>query len=168
MINFLRSEPKVERASMRRGVDLAKEAAMTADHRLPCCLFLLRVGVFIVMFMWTLDKFVNPDHAAKVYAFFYAIGGLSAPVFYLIGVLELLVILAFVAGLFKPFTYAIVLLLHAGSTLAAWRQYLDPFSNLLFFAAWPMLAACVTLYLLRDFDTLWVIPKGRRASRPKP
>lgn len=137
---------------------------MPVEHRLPCCLFLLRIGVFIVMFMWTLDKFVNPDHAAKVYAFFYTIGGLSATVFYLIGGLELLVILAFVAGLSKRFTYAVVLLLHAGSTLAAWRQYLDPFSNLLFFAAWPMLAACVTLYLLRDLDTLWVISAGTHAS----
>ncbi len=89
---------------------------MAVANRIPCCLFVLRVGVFIVMFMWTLDKFVNPDHAAKVYAFFFAIGGLGATAFYVIGGLELLVILAFVAGLFKRFTYALVLLLHAGST----------------------------------------------------
>jgi hypothetical protein len=141
---------------------------MAVDPRIPRCLFLLRVGVFIVMFMWTLDKFVNPDHAAKVYAFFFSIGGLGATAFYVIGVVEMLVILAFVAGLFKRFTYGIVLLLHAGSTLAAWRQYLDPFSNLLFFAAWPMLAACVTLYLLRDLDTLWAIPTGPHGSSPNP
>ncbi len=139
---------------------------MAVEHRIPSCLLLLRVGVFIVMFMWTLDKFVNPNHTAKVYAFFFGIGGLGATAIYVIGVLELLVILAFVAGFFKRFTYCIVLLLHAGSTLAAWRQYLDPFSNLLFFAAWPMLAACVTLYLLRDLDTLWVIPAGPHASSP--
>lgn len=139
---------------------------MAVERRIPCCLFLLRVGVFIVMFMWTLDKFVNPDHAAQVYAFFFGIGGLGAAIFYVIGGFELVVILAFVAGLFKRFTYGIVLLLHGGSTLAAWRQYLDPFSNLLFFAAWPMLAACLTLYLLRDLDTLWVIPAGPQASAP--
>jgi hypothetical protein len=141
---------------------------MAVEHRIPSCLFLLRVGVFIVMFMWTLDKFVNPDHAAQVYAFFFAIGGLGATAFYAIGGLELLVILAFVAGLFKRFTYGVVLLLHAASTLVAWRQYLDPFSNLLFFAAWPMLAACVTLYLLRDLDTLWVIPPGTHVSPLNP
>lgn len=32
-------------------------------------------------------------------------------------------------------------------------QYLDPFNNLLFFAAWPMLAACFAFYLLRELDT---------------
>jgi len=139
---------------------------MAVEHRVPCCLFLLRVCVFIVMLMWTLDKFVNPDHATQVYAFFFAIGGLGATAFSVIGGLELLVILSFVAGLFKRITYGIVMLLHAGSTFAAWRQYLDPFSNLLFFAAWPMLAACVTLYLLRDLDTLWVVPADPPASSP--
>ncbi len=29
-----------------------------------------------------------------------------------------------------------------------------------------MLAACVTLYLLRDLDTLWVIPPGTNAASP--
>ena len=136
---------------------------MAAEGRIPLCLLLLRVGVFIVMLVWTLDKFVNPGHAAQVYAFFYAIGGMGATVFSVIGVVELLLILAFLAGLLKRVTYGAVLLLHAGSTLAAWRQYLDPFENLLFFAAWPMLAACVTLYLLRELDTLGVVPARRSA-----
>lgn len=139
---------------------------MAVEYRVPYCLFLLRLGVFIVMLVWTLDKFVNPDHAAQVYAFFFGIGGLGETAFYVIGGLELLVVLAFVAGLSKRLTYGIVLLLHAASTLGAWRQYLDPFSNLLFFAAWPMLAACVTLYLLRDLDTRWVIPAGTHVSAP--
>ncbi|TCN77871.1 hypothetical protein EDB62_105141 [Vibrio crassostreae] len=26
-------------------------------------------------------------------------------------------------------------------------------TSLLFFASWPMLAACITLFLLRDYDT---------------
>ena len=43
--------------------------------RLP--LFLLRAGVFIVMLMWTLDKFIHPGHAAGVFKKFYSIGGIS-------------------------------------------------------------------------------------------
>jgi hypothetical protein len=36
-----------------------------ADHdkRLQWSLLLLRLTVFLVMFMWTIDKFVNPGHA---------------------------------------------------------------------------------------------------------
>jgi hypothetical protein len=37
--------------------------------------------------------------------------------------------------------------------------------DLLFFAAWPMLAAFFALYLLRDFDTRWTV--GHEATRPR-
>ncbi len=125
--------------------------------RLP--LFLLRIGVFIVMSMWTLDKFVRPGHAAGIFKKFYGIDGISPTVFYVIGALELLLLVGFVTGTAKRYTYGLVLLLHAISTLSSYQQYLAPFDNLLFFAAWPMLAACITLYLLRDLDTLWAMQK---------
>ena len=125
--------------------------------RLP--LFLLRIGVFIVMLMWTLDKFIRPGHAAGIFKKFYGIEGLSPTVFYVIGALELLLLVGFVTGTAKRYTYGLVLLLHAISTLSSYQQYLAPFDNLLFFAAWPMLAACVTLYMLRDLDTLWAMQK---------
>jgi putative oxidoreductase len=131
------------------------------DQRIALSLLVLRLGVFLVMLMWTLDKLVKPDHAAQVYAHFYHIKGLSYAVSYLIGIGELLLILAFLVGFQKRFTYGAVLALHAVSTLGAYRQYFAPFSNLLFFAAWPMLAACVTLYLLRDLDTWWVVAPPR-------
>ena len=125
--------------------------------RLP--LFLLRIGVFIVMLMWTLDKFVRPEHAAGIFKKFYGIDGISPTVFYVIGALELLLLVGFVTGTAKRYTYGLVLLLHAISTLSSYQQYLAPFDNLLFFAAWPMLAACIALYLLRDLDTLWAMQK---------
>lgn len=131
---------------------------LTPQSRLTWSLFLLRVGVFIVMLMWTLDKFVNPDHAARVFEGFYGMAGLGTVVFYVIGGLEMGLILAFLAGLWKRWTYGLVLVLHGISTLSSYSQYFDPFNNLLFFAAWPMLAACIALYLLRDEDTWWTLP----------
>lgn len=121
------------------------------QDRLELSLFLLRLGVFIVMFAWTLDKFINPAHGAAVYENFYFIGGLGSTVITLIGVVELVIILAFLAGLWKTFTYGFVMIVHAVSTFASWKQYTIDI-NLLFFAAWPMLAACVALFLLRDLD----------------
>ncbi len=132
-------------------------AVVPADERIPRALLLLRLSVFLVMFVWTMDKFLRPGHAAQVYTYFYSIGGLNNGVFYAIGVAELLLLLAFVVGFQKRFTYGAVLVLHAMSTLSAFRQYLAPLSNLLFFAAWPMLAACFALYTLRHLDTRWVI-----------
>ncbi len=128
----------------------------TLANRLPKALLSLRLGVFIVMLMWTLDKFVAPGHAAAVWANFYMIGGLGPAAFYVIGTLQLVLVLAFVAGVYRKWTYGAIFLLHGISTLSSWPQYLG-FDNLLFFAAWPMLAACFTLFILRDFDTMWTL-----------
>ena len=131
---------------------------MNQQRRLALSLLMLRLGIFVVMLMWTIDKFVRPDHTASVFSTFYGLSGLDAQMGYVLGALELVLLLAFVAGIARRWSYGIVLVLHAGSTLSSWSQYLHPFEgpNLLFFAAWPMLAACAALYLLRDWDAYTV------------
>ncbi len=141
---------------------------MPSNTRLPLALLLLRLGVFVVMMMWTIDKFVRPQHTAAVFQHFYAIPGLKAPLAYLLGALELAVVIGFVLGFQKRLTYGAVFVLHGASTLASFRQYLVPFegNNLLFYAAWPMWAACFALYALRDLDTLWVVDPDWLSGRP--
>lgn len=120
--------------------------------KLELGLLALRLGVFIVMLMWTLDKFVNPGHSAAVFAAFYKVEGAGPSLLSILAALELVLLALFVSGSFKKWSYGAVLLLHGVSTLSSYNQYLDPFNNLLFFAAWPMLSACFALFLLRDFD----------------
>lgn len=134
------------------------------DQRLPVALLALRLGVFIVMFMWTLDKFVQPEHTAGVFANFYGLSGLGPSIFMILGAAQLVLMLGFLAGAFRQLTYGLVFLLHAVSTFSSWAQYLDAFNNLLFFAAWPMLAACFALYLLRDQDTLLSVGAARNGG----
>lgn len=131
----------------------------TIDRRIPLALLFLRLSVFFVMLMWTLDKFIRPGHAAAVFTKFYFIDGLGHPIIYILGAIQLAVIIGFVLGWKKSFTYAAVLFFHAISTFSAFKQYFSPFANgnLLFFAAWPMLAACFTLYYLRNLDTYWTV-----------
>lgn len=133
---------------------------MSQGNRIEWSLFLLRIGVFIVMFAWTLDKFLNPGHAARVFENFYLIGGLGQEIMMIIGAIELIIILAFLGGLWKRWTYGFVMILHGISTLSSWKQYTTDI-NLLFFAAWPMLAACVALYMLRDMDTKFTIKPAK-------
>ncbi|HAC63781.1 MAG TPA: hypothetical protein DCF68_09640 [Cyanothece sp. UBA12306] len=127
---------------------------MRKDYRLPLALLSLRLSVFLVMLMWNLDKFFNPSHTAAIFEKFYFISGLSHNIFYGIGLIQLIILLGFVTGWQKKFTYLLVLIFHSVSTFSTFKQYFDPFNNLLLFAAWPMLAACFSLYLLRNFDTL--------------
>ncbi len=132
---------------------------MSAQNRIATSLLMLRLSVFLVMFVWTADKFLNPVHAARVYERFYFIPGIGENAFVIIGVAELLLLVAFIVGWQKRWTYGAVLILHAISTLSSYQQYLSPFAgaNLLFFAAWPMLAACFALYYLRDLDTQFTL-----------
>jgi len=130
---------------------------MSDNRKIANALLFLRLGVFIVILMWTLDKFVNPGHAAGVFENFYGLAGWGPTVFMIIGALELLLLIGFVIGFKKRITYGLVFVIHAISTISTWKLYLDPFNNLLFFAAIPMLAACWALYSLRDLDTRFTI-----------
>ena len=132
---------------------------MLKQNRVEWSLFLLRLGVFIVMFAWTLDKFLNPSHAAKVFENFYFIDGVGEGIIMAIGAIEFVIILAFLGGLWKCWTYGFVMILHGISTFSSWKQYTIDI-NLMFFAAWPMLAACVALYLLRDIDNKFTLKKS--------
>lgn len=121
---------------------------------LSLSLLLLRLGIFIVFLFWTLDKLINPEHTAGIFSKFYAIENLGNVLIYALGSIQLVLILLFALGLFKTWTYGLILLFHAASTFSTFGLYLKPFDNLLFFAAWPMLAACIALFLMRDWDTL--------------
>lgn len=124
-------------------------------QRVSLVLLLTRLSIFIAMMIWVVDKFVQPEHTAAVFQAFYGIGGIGAGIAYLLGVVQLVIMLGFVIGFQKRVTYGLVLLMHGASTLVSFPKYLAPFesANLLFFAAWPMLAACFALYYLRDLDT---------------
>jgi uncharacterized membrane protein YkgB len=127
---------------------------MSNQQKIANALLFLRLGVFIVIVMWTLDKFVNPGHAAGVFENFYGLSGWGPTVFMIIGALESILLIGFVIGFKKRLTYGLIFLIHAVSTLSSWKQYINPFDgNLLFFAAIPMLAACWALYSLRELDT---------------
>lgn len=123
--------------------------------RIALALFLLRLGIFTVMAIWTLDKFFRPEHAIAVFEHYYGLKSLGATLIYTLAAAEAALLIAFVLGVMPRLTYGAVLVLHGVSTLSAYQQYLHPFesNNLLFFAAWPMLAACFALYTLRDMDT---------------
>jgi hypothetical protein len=147
---------------MTPGRDPQQENPMlTPTRRLEISLLALRVSVAAVMLVWAVDKLVRPEHSSSVFAGFYGMAGVGEGLVVGLGVVQLLLVLAFLAGVARTWTYGAIGLLHAASTFVSWRQYLAPFEsvNILFFAAWPMLAACLALFLLRDQDRLWVIGK---------
>jgi len=124
------------------------------DRRLATCLLLLRLGVGLVLLVWAFDKILNPSHGGAVLESFYGVSGAGESVIQAIGAVQGLIVLAFLIGFARTWTYGAVLVMHGATTLISWSAYLQPLKNILFFAAWPMLAACITLFLLRDHDRI--------------
>ena len=127
--------------------------------KLKTSLLFLRFSVFLVMSMWTIDKIVRGAHASGVFKNFYNIEISQGPIMLTIGILELILLIVFLMGVKKRISYGLVLIFHFISTVSSFKQYLNPFEgpNLLFFAAWPMLAACWILYSLREDDTYFTL-----------
>jgi hypothetical protein len=121
-------------------------------RKLALSLLLLRLSLGLVMMVWACDKMLNPDHGGAVLHSFYGISGAGEQVVRGLGIIQALIVLAFLLGLARTWSYGAVLLMHGVTTLVSWSAYLDPLKNILFFSAWPMLAGLVTLFLLRDHD----------------
>jgi len=126
-----------------------------SSTELPVALFILRLGLGAFLLLFGIDKLIAPATTVEVFAQFYGLI-VSDGMVYATGVLEILLGLAFLAGLWKKLSYGLGLLLHAVSTLATYHELLSPFgANHLFLAAIPVLAAFIALFLLRHHDTLW-------------
>ena len=78
------------------------------SRRIAICLLVLRLTIFLVMLIWTIDKFVRPEHAGSAYEHFYFLPGFGATIIYVIGVAELLLLLGFVIGFAPSVTYGLV------------------------------------------------------------
>ena len=145
---------------------LINEGVTIMDAKLANGLFVLRVTIAIVFIMWTGDKFINPVHAESVWSGFFYMPALGKAIFLGIGIAEAILVILFLAGIFKGVTYLIVLVFHGISTLAPVNVYLNAYSepsNLLFFTAFPMLGACFFLYMFRAEDTKFTI-KGNEGN----
>src|SRR5260370_29751072 len=107
----------------------------------------LTLGVFLLQ--WSVEKFVVPSSTVRIAAHFYGIAlpEIAAP---LIGLAELALSLALLAGFARRAVYGLAVIVHGISTLATWRQLLDPFGlanigNHLFIAGVPVLGAFIAL-----------------------
>ena len=128
---------------------------MKHQKQLELGLLLIRLSTGVFFLVWSLEKIIYPEIAQKVFSRFYFLE--ISPAFSLaIGILQTAIVLAFMAGLFKTLTYGAILGMHGVSTFSTYKELLNPYQppNHLFWAAVPLLAALVALFLLREEDKL--------------
>jgi len=130
---------------------------MTKDVKLEASLLLMRLAIAAFLLVWAIDKVISPEHAQAVFSHFYS-SELSQPTLKAVGIVQIVLVAAFAAGFARFWTYGAVLLMHAASTASTYAQLFNPWGGekpqLLFWAAVPVLAAMIALFLLRDRDRL--------------
>lgn len=129
--------------------------------RLPYALLAIRITSGLFLLQWAIEKFVKPEATINIFSHFYGIGNLSATAAYILGSLQLVIVLAFLAGFRKRISYGLCFLMHFVSTASTWSYLINPYekSNHVFFTAVPVLAAMWALYYLRDLDSISVDTK---------
>ena len=134
---------------------------MELSRKLGIGLALIRISTGIFFLVWSIEKILYPEVIQKVFSRFYLLD-ISPTVSVAIGIIQTLIILAFMAGLFKIWTYGAILGMHAVSTLSTYKELFNPYEppNHLFWAAVPTLAALIALFLLRKEDNMFVISKN--------
>lgn len=140
-----------------------QDPAISRPHHLGTSLAIIRLTVAAFLLVWSVEKILFPDRAAGIFKAFYSIESLPVMAVIGIGLVQTALVLAFACGLWKTWTYGIVLLMHAVSTLSTIAQLADPYEgiNHLFWAAVPVLGALVALFLLRESDA-WLTVGGVR------
>lgn len=138
---------------------------------------LLRIGMGVFLALWGLDKMFAVEGSIRIFSGFYKMD-LGAAAIRAFGVAEILLGLALAAGLFRVATAWIQLGVNGVSTLASWKQILDPWGVFgltdggthLFLASIVITAASVVL-VLNARDATWTLDGvlGRTAgAEPSP
>ena len=123
----------------------------TTEKALP----ILRIGMFLFMMVWAVEKLVRPEAYQAIFGSFYGQQNMAVSIIYLIGAVQIAILIAFVLGKFKAVTYGLVLAMNLVTTLVSYQQILAPYAgktNHLFAASIVVLAASLFLFLVRNQD----------------
>lgn len=131
---------------------------------------LLRIGMGLFLLMWGLDKLLSVEGSQQIFQHFYRTPA-GPSLVQLAGAAEIVLAVLLAVGFLRRPVAWVVLLVNAASTLASWREILDPWGRLglgpgethLFLASIVILVVSVVLVANAADDTLTV--DGQRARR---
>ncbi|MBI4539186.1 MAG: DoxX family membrane protein [Gemmatimonadetes bacterium] len=114
----------------------------------------LRVGMGLFLLAWGLDKLLATQGSVRIFSGFYGMD-LGALAIQVVGVAEILLAVALAAGLFRVLTAWAQFVVNGVSTVASWKQILDPWGVFgltkggthLFLASIVITAASIVLVL---------------------
>ncbi len=157
-----------------------------SQTRLNAALFIIRAGIGAFLVVWASLKFLQPKWMVNVFTNTYKLDWVTQDHAFIVGTLQMFVVIIFILGLWRTVTYAFITLMHGTGILSTLLGgnllfkgglikaittgtfeigYTSFPSNLLWTSV-ATLAALVALFLLRHHDG-WTID-GLRAKRKTP
>ncbi len=88
---------------------------------------LLRAGLVWFLFLWAIHKLLATSQYQSLARNFDKVE-IDATTVQLIGVAQLIVLFLALIGIFRPFTYGAMALMHAFTVSRQWERYIDPFA----------------------------------------
>jgi len=140
---------------------------MDNTKRIQVSLLLIRVSAGIFLGLWATLKFHHPEWQRNIFegyyniSFFKVTDGLS----YFLGLIQLLIVLAFVTGFKRNWTYLIIALMSAAGvvgSLGSLVEYYEYPKNLML-ASIPTLGALIALFVMRDMDNLFSLSARKKS-----
>lgn len=131
---------------------------------------ILRIGMGVFLIDWGLDKWFATEGSVGIFSHFYGVD-VGAVLVRTFGAAEVLLGLLLAVGLFRIATAWIQLVVNGVSTLASWKQILDPWGVLgltdggahLFLASIVITAASIVL-VLNARDDRWTLDRAWRGG----
>ncbi len=129
-------------------------------------LLVLRVSQGLLMLVWGIDKFADPEHGVAVAErFYFGLFG-TATLMPVLGTAQLVLGLLVILGVARRYVYPALLAVTGLTLVGVWRSVVDPWgwylerTNALFFPSLIIFAAVLVLYAFRDEDR-FVIGRAR-------
>lgn len=133
--------------------------------KISLSLLILRLSIAAFFGVWSSLKFFRPEWFENVFRNVYGLEFASRDAAWMIGVVQMVLVLAFALGAWRLFSYAAVGLMQAAGVIGSIPSLMNftQYPNNLMWAAVPALAAVVVLFVLRDLDRFSL--DGWRAMR---
>lgn len=103
------------------------ERLSPSDTRDAIAVFVLRLGLIWFLFLWAIHKLLATSQYQSLARNFDNVE-IEASTVQMIGAAQLFLLFLALIGIFRPFTYGAMAVMHAFTVSRQWDRYLDPFA----------------------------------------
>lgn len=135
---------------------------MSQTRKIEIALLIIRLTAALFLGLWASLKFHRPEWTQNIFKGSYKLGELGletlpAEVSYTLGGIQILIILAFALGLWRFWTYGLMMLMSGAGVLGSLSSYMLYFNypKNLMLSAIPTFGALIALFILRDLDNMF-------------